>query len=155
MRTILQVLELNLAEVDVGEVVAGIAAGRIARCVLPWVPLMKKAEEPGIIALWLELARQEPDPRRRGDYGGLALVFAELADHHAIWKQALEGWNVTESKQVLEWIGEGEGKGVVKGRIQGAADTLIGLLEERFPPSLPPELITAIRASTNVTELQA
>jgi hypothetical protein len=37
------------------------------------------------------------------DYAGLTLVFADLTGCRAVWKEALEGWNVQVSQQVLEW----------------------------------------------------
>lgn len=102
VRTCLQVVERNLAEEDAAATLAGIAAGQLGACLLPLIPLMRGGAEPGIIAQWKPLALAEPDERRRGDYGGLALVFAELAGCWPQWHQALEGWNVEVSQQVLE-----------------------------------------------------
>src|SRR5437660_185899 len=42
------------------------------------------------------------DARRRADYGGLALVFAEAAGRLPAWKEAVKEWNRVESQQVLE-----------------------------------------------------
>ena len=41
---------------------------------------MHGAGELGIINQWKDVAGKEPDSRLRGQYAGLALVFAELAD---------------------------------------------------------------------------
>jgi len=153
-RTSLQVIEHNMAEKDAAVVLAGIAAGSIARCLLPWIPLMQKADEPAIIAQWLELAQQEPDTGRRGDYGGLAVVFAEAAGRKPMWKQALEGWNVKESEQVLEWMAEGKAEGKAEGLIEGEMNALLRTLKGRFPPGPAAELIAAIRACRNLGELQ-
>jgi hypothetical protein len=38
--------------------------------------------------------------------GCLVLIFAEAASHCRAWKQALEGWNVQTSQQVMEWQAE-------------------------------------------------
>jgi hypothetical protein len=100
------------------------------------------------------LARQELDSRRRSDHGGLALVFAEAAGCRKDWKEALKGWNMVESEQVLEWIAEGEAKGRVEGEVKGAANALLRLLEKRFPPGAPAETIAAIRATTDVEHLR-
>src|SRR5262245_44267916 len=54
-----------------------IAEGRVARCLLPFIPLMHRGGEAAIIQQWLTLARGELSSRLRGDYGGLALVFEE------------------------------------------------------------------------------
>jgi hypothetical protein len=96
------------------------------------------------------LARQELDSRRRSDHGGLALVFAEAAGCRKDWKEALKGWNMVESEQVLEWIAEGE----AKGRVKGEANALLRLPEKRFPPGVPAETIVAIRATTDVEHLR-
>jgi hypothetical protein len=57
-------------------VLGGIAGGTLPRCLLAWIPLMQGGGEAVNVQQWLEVARQEPDSRRRSDYGGLALVFA-------------------------------------------------------------------------------
>jgi hypothetical protein len=151
VRTLLGVVERNLQDEDAGALLANIAAGSTGRALLPWVPLMRGGDEPAIIQQWLELARQEHDSRRRGDYGGLALVFAEAAKRLPVWKDTLKGWNMVESQQVLEWIAEGEAKGEAKGE----ANALLQLLELRFPPGAPPELARTIRATTEVARLRS
>lgn len=162
IRTCLQVVERNLAEEDAAMPLAGIAAGTIARCLLPWIPLMHGGAESAILAQWLELARAEPDAQRRGDYGGLALVFAEAAKCRPVWKEALKGWNMVESQQVLEWIAEGEVKGraegraegQAEGRAEGQAELLLRLLELRFRTSLSADLVAQIRGTTNAEQLR-
>ncbi len=106
MRTSLTVEERDLVEEDAVSILAGIASGAMARCLLPFVPLMQGGAEAGIIQQWLQLASVEPDARLRGDYGGLALVFAETANCRPVWQQDLQGWNVVQSQQVLEWMAE-------------------------------------------------
>ena len=75
------------------------------------------------------------------DYAGLALVFAELTDCRPVWKQALEGWNVEQSIQVLEW------------QAQAKADDLLRVLGKRFPPGATPDLERSIRQTTDVEQL--
>ena len=158
IRTCLQVVERNLAEEDTAATLAGIAAGTIARCLLPWIPLMHGGGESAILAQWLELARTEPDAKRRSDYGGLALVFAEAAGCRPAWKEALQGWSMVESQQVLEWIAEGEVKGraegEAKGEIKGQAESLLRLLQLRFGPGVPADLVAQIRATTDAEQLR-
>ena len=148
MRTNLLVAERDLATEDAAAVLAGIAAGTLARCLLPFVPLMQRGGEAGIIQQWLQLASAEMDARLRGDYGGLAIVLAEAAGRRDVWTQALRGWNVTQSQQVLEWMAEGEVKGEVKGRVA----TLLRVLRARFG-ILPTDLETAIRAASDLSIL--
>ncbi len=85
---------------------------------------------------------------RRGDYGGLALVFAELAGCHAVWKVALKGWNMVQSQQVLEWMAEGEAKGETRAKV---AD-LLRLLELRFQV-IAPDIQANIRATDDLATL--
>jgi hypothetical protein len=146
LRTCLQVAERNLVAESAARTLRGIEAGRITRCVLPLIPLMQGGAEPGIIRQWRPLGEAEPDARRRGDYGGLALVFAELAGRHAAWKEALRGWNVKQSKQVLEWQAEGE--------LKGRAESVLHLLERRTGAAVPSDLAARIRNTKDLATLK-
>jgi hypothetical protein len=158
VRTFLGIAERDLADENAAAVLAGIADGTAPRCPLAWIPLMHGGGEAAIIQQWLDLARQEPDSRRRSDYGGLAVVFAEAAGCRKEWKEALKGWNMEESQQVLEWIAEGEARGEAKGEARGEArgeaNALVRLLEKRFPPGAPADAVAAIRSSTDVEQLR-
>lgn len=155
VRTFLGIAERNLADEDAAATLAGIAGGTAPRCLLAWIPLMQGGCETAIIQQWLELARQEPDSRRRSDYGGLALVFADAAHCRKEWKEALRGWNVEESQQVLEWIAEGEAKGEARGEAKGQAEALLRVLARRFPPGPAEEMVSAIRAMKDLGRLGA
>lgn len=150
VQTNLEVVERNLCDENAADLLDAIAASRVSRCLLPWIPLMHGGDETSIIQRWIVLASQEADSRRRGDYGGLALVFAEAAKRLPIWKDALKEWNVIESQQVLEWMAMGETKGEVKSRI----DSLLEVLRTLFPPGAPPDLESAIRATANQDQLR-
>jgi hypothetical protein len=147
--THLGVAERNMAREDAAATLAAIAAGRVARCLLPFIPLMHGAGEASIIKQWLTLVRAEVSSRLRGDYGGLALVFAELAGCHQAWRKALEGWNIMESKQVLEWMAQGEARGAL--RI--CRDLLRLQLQDGFGP-LPDALVQRIEASEDLDRLR-
>jgi hypothetical protein len=149
LRTLLQIEERNLADEDAAATLDGVASGALARCVLPWVPLMRAGADSGILQRWKELAAAEPDSRRRSDYGGLALVFAEAAGRRVARHDALKEWNMTESQQVLEWIAEGEAKGERKNKV----DYLLRVLRRKFPPGPPPELVSIIQSTTDSTLL--
>jgi hypothetical protein len=149
LRTCLRVAERNLAEEDAAATLADMARGNRGRWLLPWIPLMRGGAEASIIEQWKELAQAEPDNRRRADYGGLALVFSELTDCRPLWKQALEGWNVEQSLQVLEWQAEAR----KAGKAEGEAEALLKLLAARFPPAVPPALETRIRSMTDLAQL--
>src|SRR5262249_43944667 len=122
-----------------------------------------------IIKAWLEAAGAETDPRKRGDYGGLALVFAGLADRRPGWEEALKEGNVTQSQQVLEWQAEaaarggarGEGAGAARRRGRGEArgalrdrrEALRTLLEDRFG-ALPEALLKKIESTDDLDRLK-
>lgn len=124
---------------------SAVAEGRLARCVLPWVPLMQGAVEPSIMEQWKQLAAAEVDERLRADYAGLAFVFAELTNTRAAWVKALEGWNVRQSQQVLEWRAEG--------RLETKRDDVLQLLRLRFQTEVPADLATTVEATTDLNEL--
>jgi hypothetical protein len=144
IRTGLWVAERDLAAYAAAEVLDGIAAGRVARSVLVWIPLMTGGGEVAIIARWLELAGAEPDGRRRSEYGGLALVFAEAAGCQDAWRQALRGWNVRESQVVNEWINEG--------KAEGKAEDVLDVLRARFQ-TVPDDIEARVRASVDLQQL--
>jgi hypothetical protein len=152
LRTCLAVVERNLCDEDAAATLAGIAVGEIAACLLPFVPLMQGGGTPGIITEWLRLASLETDDRRKGDYGGLALVFAEAAGVQPAWRQALTGWNMIQSQQVLEWMAEGKVAGKREGKVEGKREALVRLLELKFQ-KVPPEVLAALQATDDLDQL--
>jgi hypothetical protein len=153
----LRVTQGTLREEDAATTLARIAAGEWARCVLPWLPLMRGGEDRGIIEEWKKLAQAEPDDRRRSDYAGLTLVFADLTGCRAVWKEALEGWNVQVSQQVLEWQDkarqEGRQEGWQEGEIAKAQADLMRILELRFGSPMPTDLASEIAAERDLDVL--
>lgn len=159
LTTHLGVIERNLEREPADELLSGIESGRWSRGVLPWVPLTAGADAAAVAEWWKRLAEAEPDRRRRSEYAGLALVFADAAGRKAFWHDQLKEWNVTESTIVNEWIAQGEAKGLAAGRVQGRAEgkaegqrearvaTLLEILATRFGP-VPPDLEAAIRGTT-------
>jgi hypothetical protein len=96
---------------------------------------------------WKRLAGVEADPRRRGDYGGLAKVFAELAGRADVWQTGLEGWNVEVSQVVLEWQAQALAKGIALGQAEMLPlvhTQLLQLLEANLKVELPADLIAAV-----------
>ncbi len=145
----LRVVLRTLRTVDGAATLAGIAAGEIDRCLLPWIALMHGAADPGIIKEWRRLADMEEDSRLRRQFGGLAQVFAELARCAPEWKQGLEGWNVGESQVVNEWRAEGDARGSLRTR---RADVLRALeIRMKAPP--PPEVVKTVESIDSLDEL--
>ena len=153
MRTLLQPVERDLADADAAAVLQGIVAGSVARCLLPWIPLMRGADEAAILEQWQELAAAETDAQRRADYGGLALVFAEAAGRFELWNEALRRWNMIESQVVNRWKAEGEAKGKAEGKAEGAATMLVQLLRKKFRVEPAADLVAAIAACQDSRQL--
>jgi predicted transposase YdaD len=104
----------------------------------------------------------------RADYGGLARIFAELADRSQVWNQGLEGYNVETSQVVQEWMrqgevkgrAEGEARGEAKGRAEGMAEgrqllqaKLLKLLRTRFAAEPAGEVVQAVQAQQDLEVL--
>ena len=132
-------------EKDAASTLAGIGNGTIARCILPFIPLMQGGGKAATIKHWKELAQAESDTGLRADYAGLALVFAELTKCRPAWKSALEGWDVIQSQQVLEWQEQA--------RVETKAEALLTVLRIRLSRSLPANLERAIQATSDLALL--
>jgi flagellar biosynthesis/type III secretory pathway protein FliH len=78
-----------------------------------------------------------------------------------LWKQALEGWDVIVSQQVLEWqaealqrgLAEGEAKGKAEGKAEARAESVISALRLRFCKKLPKKLQQTIVKTTALEQL--
>lgn len=130
-----------LREEDAAGTLSDIAAGRVARCILPWIPLMHGGAEPGIIDQWKQVAATEPDSHLRSTYAGLALIFAELTHCVTQWQQALEGWNVRESQVVLGW------------KLEARRADLLHVLRVRFRTEVPADLAAVVEGISDPDEL--
>lgn len=113
-------------------------AGEVASCLLAWVSLMDGGDAAENLAEWKRLA----------EYGGIALLFADLAGRRETWKPLLEDWNMPESQVVKEWIAMGE----ERGRRETLRSTLIHALKIRFGP-LPTDLVTSIHSENDLDRL--
>ena len=78
---------------------------------------------------WKTIGATEPNAKLRASYGTYVLILAELTPHLAVWKAALEDWNLDDESQVVrEWIAEGK----VKGRVETRIADILELLRLRF-----------------------
>jgi hypothetical protein len=130
-----------LREENAASTLGDIADGRVARCILPWIPLMQGGSEAAIIEQWKQVAAAEPDSHLRSTYAGLALIFAELSHCVAQWQQALEGWNVRESQVVLGW------------KLEARRADLLHIMQVRFGTDVPADLAAAVEGITDSDEL--
>jgi len=150
----------TLREEEAPQLLADIGQGRVARCLLPWVPLMRGGDQSAVIEEWKRLASIELDVPKRGDYGGLARVFAELSGRSEIWTTGLEGWNVEVSQVVLEWQAQARAEGREEGRAEERAETLkllrerlLRLLRKKAQAELPADLVAVVQGQTDPTLL--
>jgi hypothetical protein len=136
---------LAVAEQDAVATLAAIGENRYGRCVLPWVPLMRGGDRPEVIAAWKEQAERIEERARRQDYGAVALAFAGLTGFDAVWRKALEGWDVEESHVFNEWMAKREARIRRKDILQ--------VVELRFPGSVSSELTAAVERQNDLNEL--
>jgi hypothetical protein len=129
---------VNVSALEAAEVLAGVACGAVPRCVLPWAPLMRGGGEATVQAEWVRLALAETDATRRADYGGLAVVFANLAGSGGVWRQTVEGLNVERSVFIQEWEARGE--------LRATRATLLRILKVRLRQEVPADLVQAVQA---------
>jgi len=120
------------------------------RTLLPWIPLMQGGGTPEAITAWKELAEALPDRNRRLNFGAAAGTLAELGGCGAVWRQALEGWNVEEESR---WLKELEAKAVAKAKTETKREDLLQVVRLRFPGKESPELLAAVERQTDNNEL--
>jgi hypothetical protein len=139
----------NVEEDNADAVLAAVESGEATWGLLFWVPLMAGGDSEAVIARWKERALAVDDRRRRGDLGKIALVFAELVGRYAGWKRGLEGFDMTESKVVNEWIEEA----VQQAQIKEAREGVLRVLRRRFPAALTEDVLGAINAQPSLDML--
>jgi hypothetical protein len=135
---------LNLGEMKAAEVLADVAAGRAPRGALVFVPLMAGGDEDGVREDWVRLAADEPDERKRADYGALALVFASLAKAPG-WRESLKEWKMERSPVTLEWEARGE--------LRASRAKLLRVLEVVLKQVPPAEVVGAVQAQEDLETL--
>jgi hypothetical protein len=79
----------------------------------------------------------------------LALVITELTDCRPLWKRELEGWNMEQSQQALQWQAIAEKRGLARSR---AEDVLL-VLGKRTQGHVPADVEQAIRATEDFDQL--
>jgi hypothetical protein len=65
----------------------------------------------------------------------------------------LEGWNVRESQQVLEWQAEARKEGLVEGKVQDAREKLLQVLQVRFGMDVPADFSAQVQAQDDLNVL--
>jgi hypothetical protein len=132
----------NLSEDNAPATLEAVARGELSWGMLFWVALMAEGQQPAVIARWREVVvGAVPDRRVRGNLASISLVFAELAGCRPEWMRGLEGFEMTESQVVKEWVSKGE----AKGRLENQRKNLLELLEGKFPGAVPNEVVQLIQ----------
>jgi hypothetical protein len=144
---------LAVRDEDAAATLAQIASGALDRSILPWVALMNGSGEAMNIEAWKRLADLEVNIHLRLEYAADALIFAELAGVWSAWKQALEGWNVKVSQQVLEWQAEARAEGRAEAELTNQRKNLLRVLETHCNGSVPADVADAIHATADMSIL--
>lgn len=111
------------------------------------VPLMAGGRDAALVARWRELVAQAiPERRMRGNAAGIALVLAGLVGRRVEWDRGLEGFEMTESQVVNEWIG----RGATKGALLNQRKNLLEALALRLPGATPDEVVRLINEQDNM-----
>lgn len=149
--TRLGVAMLTLRNEDAKTLLDGIAANRLSRALLAWLPLLRGSSEPGIIQLWRLLAESEPDAKIRADLGSLVKNWLRLLAEPIplAWEQGLKGYNMIESPFMNELRQEGR----QEGRIETQRGNLFKLAQVRFHTAVPADLAAIINATSNMVDL--
>jgi hypothetical protein len=135
----------NLRDEDAAATLERIAAGEVSRCLLGWISLMRGGGEAGIIRRWKQVAGTEPDGVLRANYAATVTTFAELTGREALWRSALEEWNMRESPFMNEVRAEG--------RAEGERHALLLVLGQKFGARVPQDLAAAIEAESDADVL--
>jgi hypothetical protein len=132
----------NVNEDGASATLEAVARGELSWGMLFWVPLMAEGQQDAVIARWREVVLQVvPDRRTRGNLAGIALVFAELVGRRPAWRRGLEGFEMTESQVVNEWISQGK----AEGNLERQRQNLLELLEGHFPGAVPSDVVQLIQ----------
>lgn len=136
---------------DAFAALATVAADPSSWGLLFWVPLMAGGGEDAVVSRWREVVEAVvSDLRMRGNLAAVALVFAELVGRRIEWKRGLEGFEMTESQVVNEWISQGEARGELKNQRQN----LLDLLESAFPGAIPQDVVRLIQHQDSLEVLR-
>jgi hypothetical protein len=135
------VVEINLWELDAGEVVKSIKSKKTktSNAIIAFVPLMLFGDDPGILKQCTNLLLREEDLVRRASIAAFALVFAEKAGCLDLWKDALREIHMEESKQVKEWQQAALMRGLKEGALKNALEAVQEALIVKFK-SIPEDI---------------
>ena len=127
----------NVWKDDAVKTLDAVALGEVPWGVLFWLPLMAGAGDEAVIRRWREVVTATVENRvGRGNLVGIALIFAELVGRVPEWRRCLEGFEMTESPIVNEWMAKARDEE----RVVQQRKHLLRLLDGRFPGGVPVEV---------------
>lgn len=142
----LSVHRLTMASEDAAATVAAVASGAVTRAALPFVPLMRGANDPLLVERWRAITCTGSDLQQQATIGFLALTLAKLMPWVGVWNGGLRDMGVEKSPYWEEIR--------VGGRVEEARQTLVDLLEDRFGKEVATELKPRVTQTTDLTVLQ-
>jgi hypothetical protein len=137
---------LTLREEDATATVEAVLRGDLSRAVLPFVPLMRGADDRDLVGRWRTAGESEQDRERRGSLGFLASSFLPLVPHRSVWVEGLKGWNMEESPYWAE-IRQG-------GRVEQTQRLLVQLMQTRLGATIAAELSPRVAQMTDLPTLE-
>jgi len=138
----------NIGDEDAMAVLESVSNGGESPGILHWASLMNGADQIAVIDRWKEVTLQKvPDRAKRGNMAVNNGTFSELVGRGQEWKRGLEGFDMTESTFVNEWIDKGE--------LRRQRSLLLRLLNRRFPQQLPQQVNDLIRTQESMDLLES
>jgi hypothetical protein len=141
----------NLCEEDANEALDRLESAQTTWGILFWIPLMKNADKPELLARWQQLLLLAPEPKRLTVIS-IAFTFAGLAKRGQLWNRVLQEDRVMgESEFLSGWT--------AKAREQSALSTaknmLKTLLRDRFANQEMQDILQCIDQQPSVELLTA
>jgi hypothetical protein len=133
---------VNVPGMEAAATLEAVAQGTISRAALPFVPLMRGADDSKRVERWREVTGAFPNPRERATLGFLALTLAKLVAWSDVWNRGMEGWAVEESPYWAE-IRAGMA-------LSNTREILLELLKERFGESVALELTPRVNRTNDL-----
>lgn len=151
-----QLRERHFARCEAAATLEGIARAEVPESVAAFCSLMKNGGLSDTIQAWLDVTAQL-DATRRRELAAANVVFAELTDCHAQWREAVEGLSVGESPYLNSLRNDARQKGLKEGRQEGNTEARAEMLLRALRRSgeVPADLEAAIRACADPARLDA
>jgi hypothetical protein len=149
----LTVHRLTMSTENATATVASVSGGTLTRAALPFVPLMRGADDPLLVERWRGIACTGTDLHQQATIGLLALTLAKLMPWVDVWKGGLAGMGVQKSPYWEEIRADARVEGRAEGQVEHARRMLINMLQKRFGEAVATELTPRVTQTTDLTVL--